>query len=76
MNETKNGFLKLKEMRKNNKITSKEMANKLGISRAFYCQIENRTRRLSYAMAVKISNIFNTKPDSIFYDDLKSQKNN
>lgn len=76
MNETKKGFLKLKESRKKNKLTSKEMADKLGISRAFYCQIENRTRRLSYAMAVKIAEILNTKPDNIFYDDLKSSKNN
>lgn len=69
MNEVKKEFVKLREIRKNNKLTSKEMANKLKISRAFYCQIENRTRRLSYDMAVRIALVFNSKPDNIFYDD-------
>ena len=47
------------------------MADKLGISKAFYSQLENRTRRLSYDMAIKISKIFNSKPDKIFYEDSK-----
>ena len=64
-------FTKLKVLRQENNITSKQMAEKLGISKAFYCQIENRTRRLSYNMAIKIANIFNCKPDKIFYSDFK-----
>lgn len=64
-------FTKLKFLRQENNITSKQMAEKLGISKAFYCQIENRTRRLSYSMAIKIANIFNCKPDKIFYSDFK-----
>lgn len=45
------------------------MSERLGISKPFYCQLENRTRRLSYAMAIKISAIFKMKPDAIFYED-------
>lgn len=73
MNRSNNDkvFNTLKELRKAKNLTSKQMAEKLGISKAFYSQIENRTRRLSYDMAIKISKIFNSKPDKIFYEDSK-----
>ena len=67
-------YTKLKEKRSAKKYTNKIMAEKLGISKAFYCQIENGSRRLSYEMAVKIANIFNIKPDSLFYDDHIKEK--
>ncbi|MBR3898102.1 MAG: helix-turn-helix transcriptional regulator [Bacilli bacterium] len=57
------------KLRKKHKISSTDMANKLGISKTFYWQIEHGERRLSYEMAVKISNLFNLKPDDIFYKD-------
>ena len=50
------------------------MADKLNISKSFYWQIENKKRRLSYETAIKIANIFNTKPDSLFYDDFCNKK--
>lgn len=62
-------YQKLKQMRKKKKYTSDYMAEKLDISKAFYCQLENQTRRLSYDMAVQIANIFRVKPDTIFYND-------
>ena len=65
--------LKLKKIRQNKGITTKEMADKLGISKAFYSQLENNKRTISYMMAIKIANIFNKKPDSIFYDDFKQR---
>ena len=73
MNSSNQGkvFKTLKNLRKQNNLTSKDMAEKLGISKAFYSQLENRTRRLSYDMAIKISKIFNLKPDKIFYEDSK-----
>lgn len=64
---------KLREMRKKKKITSKDMANMLGISIAFYSQIENKNRRLTYDMAVNIANIFKCKPDYIFYEEYKQE---
>ena len=68
-------FTKLKEKRYAKKYTNKIMAEKLGISKPFYSQIENRKRRLSYEMAIKISNIFGLKPDDIFYNDMKKMIN-
>lgn len=59
------------KMRKENKLTIYQMANKLGISSSYYSQIENKKRRLSYDMAIKIANIFSKNPDEIF---IKSQQ--
>ena len=61
----------LKEMRINNGLTCQVMADSLHISKSFYWQLENNTRKLSYEMAVKIANILKTTPDKIFYDDYK-----
>ena len=59
------------ELRVRKKISSKKMAEQLGISIPFYSQIENRQRRLSYDMAVRIAHIFKTKPDKIFYEEYR-----
>lgn len=58
---------KLKQIRKENKYTIYDMAKILRITPSFYSQIENKKRRLFYDTAVKISAIFNMKPDEIFY---------
>ena len=62
-------YQKLKEMRKKKHYTASIMAEKLGISKPFYSQLENGSRKLSYPMAVKIASIFQVKPDTIFYQD-------
>lgn len=62
-------YNKLRTLRKQYHYTSKEMGQKLGISKPFYCKLENQTRRLSYEMAIKIATIFHIKPDAIFYED-------
>ncbi len=59
--------VKLKVLREKNNYTVKDMADMLNISPAHYCLIENKKRNLYYDMAIKISNIFNLKPDDIFY---------
>ncbi len=64
----------LKEIRYQNKYTTKQMAEILNISKPFYCQLENGLRKLSYDMAVKISKIFGLKPDDIFYKDHINEK--
>ena len=61
----------LKELREEYNISYKDMALKLNISKSYYWQLENGTRKISYSMAKKIANIFNKKPDDIFYDDIK-----
>ena len=60
---------KLKEVRKERGISIYEMAEKLGITASFYSQIENKKRRLFYDTAVKIADIFNMKPDELFYTE-------
>jgi Predicted transcriptional regulators len=65
---------KLKELRTQKKYTSRVMANKLDISLPYYSQIENKQRRLSYEMAIKIAHIFKTKPDKIFYNEYSEDK--
>jgi putative transcriptional regulator len=62
-------YNQLQKMRKDSRMTIEQMSNELNISKAFYWQIENGHRRLSYPMAVKIAKIFDNRPDSIFYDD-------
>ena len=59
---------KLKKLREKNKFTYQDMANKLGICKAYYWQIENGNRNLYYDLAKRISAIFNLKPDDIFYE--------
>lgn len=64
----------LKNMREKNLYSYQNMADLLNISKTFYWQIENDKRRLSYDMAIKIANIFNTNPDTIFYEDIKNKQ--
>lgn len=66
---------KLKEIRLKEKLTYEQMAKKLNISKTYYWQIENKKRKLSYNMAIKIAKIFKTKPDNIFYNDYKNKEN-
>ena len=66
----------LKELRKKDKLTCQDIADKLNISKCFYWQIENCKRKLSYEMAVKIAKIFNKKPDDIFFEEYKNLENN
>lgn len=65
--------LKLKQKRNDKGYTIKEMADMLNVSKAFYCQLENNKRNLSYIMAIKIADILKTKPDKLFYDDFKER---
>ena len=64
----------LKALRKTNEYTYQDMANLLKISKAFYWQIENKKRTLTYNMSVKIANVFKTKPDEIFYEEFKNKE--
>lgn len=66
----------LKKYRLKNNFSYQNMADFLNISKTFYWQLENNKRRLSYDMAIKIANIFNTTPDNIFYKDIKQKKDN
>ena len=62
-------YSKLKKIRIKNNMTLVDVANRVGISKAFYCQLENGKRRLLYETAIKIASVFNVKPDYLFYND-------
>lgn len=62
-------YKKLRELRIKYRYTTQDMANKIGISKSFYSQIETGSRRLTYGMAIRISKVFKRKPDFIFYED-------
>lgn len=66
-------MMHLKTIRLQHGLTMQDMANKLGISKTFYWQIETENRRLSYTMAIKIARIFDKKPDEIFYEEWKNK---
>lgn len=68
-------YNKLKEIRVKNNMTLVDVANRVGISKAFYCQIENGKRRLLYETAIKIAKVFNVKPDYLFYNDTLNSGN-
>ena len=59
----------LKELRENKGLSYLDMAEMLGISKAYYWQIEHKNRRLYYEMAKDIAEIFGLKPDDIFFDE-------
>ena len=62
---------RLKELRISKSLTVNEIAKLLKISPTYYWQVENKKRRLYYELAVKISKVFNKKPDEIFYEEYK-----
>ena len=64
----------LKELRENKGLSYLDMAEMLGISKAYYWQIEHKNRRLYYDMAKKIAAIFDLKPDAIFYEETEEEK--
>ncbi len=62
-------LIKLKNLRIENNLTTKQISEKLGMSKSSYSYIENGDRRLSYEQAILIADLFNKKPDDLFYED-------
>jgi len=58
---------KLKSIRKKKGFTQRYMAEKLNITISFYSQLESKKKRLYYDTAIKIADIFNMRPDQLFY---------
>lgn len=69
-----NYYQKLKKVRIQNNLSYEDMAKKLEISKCYYWQIEHKKRRLYYDMALKIADIFELKPDDLFYETLLLDK--
>lgn len=72
----KSGTKILKELREEKDLSYQDMAEILGISKAYYWQIEHKNRRLYYDMAKQIAAIFGLKPDDIFYEESEEKKDN
>lgn len=62
---------RLQNLRKEHNMSYENVAKEIGICKAYYWQIENGNRRLYYDLALKIANVFNLKPDELFYDYYK-----
>lgn len=57
---------KLIKLRNQKKYTQKDMAEQIGISESYYCQLEKGKRRMSMDLALKISSILGKTPNDIF----------
>ena len=66
---------KLEQLKHEHGLTNRTIAKKLGISHIGYYYFESGKRKISYKMAIKIANIFNLKPDDIFYEHEKAKTN-
>lgn len=66
--KTKTMNSKLQQLRIKSGYTYQQMADMIGVCKAYYWQLEHNNRRLYYDMAKKIASVFNLKPDAIFYD--------
>lgn len=68
-------YKNLEKKRKEKKYSYQEMAQELNISKCYYWQLEHKRRKLYYDMAQKIANIFELKPDDLFYEKRKDVDN-
>jgi len=56
------------KLREENGMTQEQVAESVGVSRSFYGHIETGTRNPSYGLARRISELFNTSIESIFFE--------
>lgn len=64
-------YQKLATIREEKGISYQEMADKLGISKCYYWQLEHKKRRLYYDLAKRIAGILELKPDDLFFDEIE-----
>ena len=67
----KKKILELEKLRLKNNYSYQQMADMLNISKSYYWQIEHNNRRIYYDLAIKIAQVFDKKPDELFYDYYK-----
>ena len=68
MNEAR--LSKFRWMRRERGLNRDTIAKKLNVSKAYLSMIETGKRSLDYKMAISMANIFDVKPDDIFFDDI------
>lgn len=59
----------LRSKRQNKKLTQQQIAEKLGISRSAYTNIENGVRNPSFPLALKFKEVLEYKNDDIFINN-------
>lgn len=64
----------LRRYRERNGYSFQKMADLVGISKAFYWQIEHNQRRMTYELSMRIAKVFDLKPDDLFYEDMKDHE--
>lgn len=60
------GRVRMKERRLELNLTHEQVADKLGIDRSTYTNIENGNRNPSFDLSLKIKRLFKVKSDDIF----------
>lgn len=60
---------KLRNRRRTLSMSTHDMSQRVGLSKSMYNYLETGKKRLSYEQAIKISEILNTTPDELFYED-------
>ena len=65
----------IKEFRKKNRYTQKELAEKIGVTTRYISDIEQDRSRASYDVLVNICNLFEISLDEIFAEYLKIKQN-
>lgn len=74
MNYKKEIGLRLKEMRKENRMTQEQLADKLNISIKHYSEVERGVTGLSVENIIKVSNILHVSTDYILKGEVKQEE--
>lgn len=61
----------LKSIRKDMKLTQHEMADKIGISRSYYADIEMNRKNISIKVVFEISNKLNISVNKLINDEIQ-----
>ncbi|MTI57817.1 MAG: helix-turn-helix transcriptional regulator [Geosporobacter ferrireducens] len=64
--EIKFALKRIKQIRESTGLTQKDMADKLGISESFYCQLEGGKRKMTIDYGMKIAHALSKSLDEIF----------
>lgn len=64
-------FIQMKKARERKGLTLEALAMKLGVSKQYVWDLENKQRVLSYKMAFRISQILDSTPVDLFLEENK-----
>lgn len=64
-------FIEMQKARERKGLTLEVLAKKLGVSKQYVWDLENKRRVLSYKMAYRIAEILDSKPTDLFLEKNK-----